>query len=75
MIGANQETPVAVPVQNRFLRAGGKEGGSTGAAYFGPGSGRQKGRNLAASTAMDGEASVAEGMPLSHRRLEPMDQF
>jgi len=34
------------------------------AAYFGPEAGQHKGRNLAASEAMDGEASEAEGMSL-----------
>ena len=48
------------------------------AAYFGPEAGQRKGRNLAASAAMDGEASEAEGMSLfrsvsclmTHRKIE-----
>ena len=39
------------------------EGVFSVAAYFGPDAGKQKGRNPAASEAMDGEASVAERIP------------
>jgi hypothetical protein len=44
------------------------------AAYFGPEAGKRKGRNLAASAAMDGEASEATGNVPFPERIVPHDQ-